>query len=74
MIELLTVVVIIATLAAIAVPSFLGQRNRANEASEKADATTTAVYESGGGGQQSVGPGATCPPAYEATVLAYPAG
>ena len=33
----------------------------------------TAVYESGGGGLQAMGAGATCPAVYDETVLAYPA-
>lgn len=143
LVELLVVVLIIGTLAAIAIPVYLSQRSRAMHAGEKADArslatqmetyyvdahrypeageltwsageravqfgaggdivrlsgnnqarvlrtdseqkfcievrniatSTTAVYESGGGGLQRTGVGAACPAAYDATVLAFPAG
>jgi len=36
--------------------------------------TKTAVYDSTGGGLQNVSAGATCPAAYDSTVLAYPVG
>ena len=143
LIELLVVAAILGILAATAIPSYLGQRNKATEAGEKADArslaaqmetyyagehrypaageltwsagprtvafgttgefvrlsgnnqarvlrsedaatfcievrnaatSTTAVYESGDGGLQAMGPAAVCPAGYDATVLAYPAG
>jgi type IV pilus assembly protein PilA len=52
LIELLVVVIIIGLLAAIAIPAFLGQRNKANDAAAKSlvrnGATTLEAYFTGG--------------------------